>query len=93
MRLVGIMRAYRCFLKAGFPDAISHKHTWYQFQPLIDDYDTYLNEFLFSSNFMGAFTPPGLCAFLWVFPLAASKKARAIDENTRLYQYRMRIAL
>ena len=44
-------------------DAISHNHTYRQFQPLIDDFETYLNETLFSSNFMDAFTPLGLGVF------------------------------
>lgn len=41
-------------------DAISHNHTYRQFQPLIDDFETYLNHTLFSTNFMDAFTPLGL---------------------------------
>jgi transposase len=44
-------------------DAISHNHTYRQFQPLIDDFETYLNETLFSTNFMDAFTPLGLGVF------------------------------
>ncbi len=41
----------------------SHNHTYRQFQPLIDDFETYLNETLFSTNFMDAFTPLGLGVF------------------------------
>lgn len=44
-------------------DAISHNHTYRQFQSLIDDFETYLNETVFSTNFMDAFTPPGLGVF------------------------------
>jgi transposase len=44
-------------------DAISHNHTARQFQPLIDDFESYLNETLFSTNFMDAFTPLGLGVF------------------------------
>jgi transposase len=44
-------------------DAISHNHTTRQFQPLIDDFETYLNETVFSTNFMDAFTPLGLGVF------------------------------
>lgn len=38
-------------------------HTGRQFQPLIDDFESYLNETLFSTNFMDAFTPLGLGVF------------------------------
>jgi transposase len=44
-------------------DAISHNHTYRQFQPLIDDFETYLNETLFVTSFMDAFTPLGLGVF------------------------------
>jgi len=44
-------------------DAISHNHTYRQFQPLIDDFETYLNETLFSADFMDAFSPLGLGVF------------------------------
>lgn len=44
-------------------DAISHNHTFRQFQPLIDTFETYLNETLFSTHFMDAFTPLGLGVF------------------------------
>ena len=44
-------------------EAISHNHTYRQFQPLIDDFETYLNNTLFSTNFMDAFTPLGLGVF------------------------------
>jgi len=41
-------------------DAISHNHTYRQFQPLVDDFETYLNVTPFSTNFMDAYTPLGL---------------------------------
>lgn len=44
-------------------DAISHNHTYRQFQPLIDDFETYLNETLFETNFMNTYTPLGLGVF------------------------------
>jgi transposase len=44
-------------------DVISHNHTYRQFQALIDDFETYLNETVFSTNFMDAFTPLGLGVF------------------------------
>jgi hypothetical protein len=44
-------------------DAISHNHTCRQFQPLIDDFETYLNETPFSTNFMDTFTSLGLGVF------------------------------
>jgi transposase len=44
-------------------DVISHNHTYRHFQSLIDDFETYLNETLFSTNFMDAFTPLGLGVF------------------------------
>lgn len=44
-------------------DAISHNHTYRQFQPLIDDFESYLNETVFSTNFMDAFTSLGLGVF------------------------------
>ncbi len=44
-------------------DAISHNHTYRQFQPLIDDFETYLNETVFSTNFMDTYTPLGLGMF------------------------------
>jgi len=44
-------------------DAISHNHTYRHFQTLIDDFETYLNETLFSAHFMDAFTPLGLGVF------------------------------
>lgn len=37
-------------------DAISHNHTYRQFQPLIDDFETYLNKTVFSTDFMDAYT-------------------------------------
>jgi transposase len=44
-------------------DAISHNHTYRQFQPLIDDFETYLNETLFTTNFTDTYTPLGLGVF------------------------------
>jgi len=44
-------------------DAISHNHTYRQFQPLIDDFESFLNGNLFSTDFMDAFTPLGLGVF------------------------------
>jgi transposase len=44
-------------------EAISHNHRYRQFQSLIDDFETYLNETLFSTNFMDTFTPLGLGVF------------------------------
>lgn len=44
-------------------DVISHNHTYRQFQPLLDAFETYLNETLFSTNFMDAYSPPGLGVF------------------------------
>lgn len=44
-------------------DVISHNHTYRQFPLLIDDFETYLNETLFSTNFMETFNPLNLGAF------------------------------
>ena len=44
-------------------DAMSHNHTYRQFQPLIDDFETYLNQTMFSTNFMDAYSPLGLGMF------------------------------
>ena len=44
-------------------DAISHNHSYRQFQPLIDDFETYLNETVFSTDFMDAYAPLGLGMF------------------------------
>lgn len=44
-------------------DAISHNHTYRQFQPLIDDFEAYLNETVFATNFMDTYTPLGLGVF------------------------------
>jgi transposase len=44
-------------------DAISHNHTYRQFQSLSDDFERYLNDNLFATNFMDAFTPLGLGVF------------------------------
>ena len=44
-------------------DAISHNPTYRHFQPLVEDFETYLNETLFSTHFMDTFTPLGLGVF------------------------------
>jgi hypothetical protein len=44
-------------------DAISHNHTYRRFQALIDDFEDYLNESLFPSNFMDTFFPLRLGIF------------------------------
>lgn len=44
-------------------EAISHNHLYRQFQPLIDDFETFLNATLFSTNFMDTFSPLGLGVF------------------------------
>lgn len=44
-------------------EAISHNHTYRQFQPLLDDFETYLNETLFNTDFMDAYSPLGLGVF------------------------------
>lgn len=44
-------------------DAISHNHTYRQFQPLIDAFETYLNETVFTTNFMDPYTPFALGVF------------------------------
>lgn len=41
-------------------DASSHNHTYRQFQPLLDDFETYLNETSFETDFMDAYLPLGL---------------------------------
>jgi transposase len=44
-------------------DAISHNHTYRHFQALIEDFETHLNETLFSTSFMDTYTPLGLGVF------------------------------
>jgi transposase len=44
-------------------DAISHNHSYRRFQLLIDDFEDYLNDTCFSTNFMDAFLPLGLGIF------------------------------
>lgn len=44
-------------------EAISHNHAYSRFQTLIDDFETYLNESLFQTNFMEKYAPPFLCEF------------------------------
>jgi transposase len=42
-------------------DAISHNHTYPCFQTLIDDFDCFLNETPFDTNFMDKYSPTDLC--------------------------------
>jgi transposase len=42
-------------------DAISHNHTYRCFQSLVDDFDTFLNETPFETNFMQKYAPAILC--------------------------------
>lgn len=42
---------------------ISHNHTYRQFQPLQDDFEAFLNETLFQTDFMDAYSPLGLGIF------------------------------
>jgi transposase len=44
-------------------DAVSHNHTYRQFQVLVDNFESYLNETAFSTQFMDALTPLGLGVF------------------------------
>jgi transposase len=44
-------------------DAISHNHTYRQFQSLIDAFERHLNETLFTTNFMDTYAPLGLGVF------------------------------
>jgi hypothetical protein len=39
-------------------DAISHNHQYRSFEPLISDFETYLNETLFACDFMEQYGPP-----------------------------------
>ena len=39
-------------------DQISHNHSYTRFQFLIDDFETYLNQNLFETNFMDKYGPP-----------------------------------
>jgi transposase len=39
-------------------EAISHNHNYTNFDQLVDDFETYLNENLFESNFMDKYGPP-----------------------------------
>lgn len=45
-------------------DAISHNHPYRSFQPLLDDFETYLNETLFECDFMQQYGPPPNTAIL-----------------------------
>jgi transposase len=42
-------------------DQISHNHNYTQCQPLIDDFDPYLNETPFETDFMQKYLPAILC--------------------------------
>ena len=42
-------------------DKISHNHSYTQFQTLIDDFEAYLNETPFETNFMQKYVPSILC--------------------------------
>jgi hypothetical protein len=42
---------------------VSHNHTYRHFQPLVDAFETYLNETPFQTDFMATYAPPVLCAF------------------------------
>lgn len=44
-------------------DHVSHNHDYRQFPPLIDAFDTYLNETLFETDFMQKYAPAILCEF------------------------------
>jgi transposase len=44
-------------------DAMSHNHTYRSFQPLIDDFETFLNETPFDITFLEKYAPPALCQF------------------------------
>jgi transposase len=43
-------------------DAISHNHTYFHFDTLISDFETYLVETPFETNFMAKYGPPVNCA-------------------------------
>lgn len=42
-------------------DRISHNHTYRDFEPLIDDFEIYLNQTPFETNFIDKYVPKGLC--------------------------------
>ena len=44
-------------------ETISHNHPYSRFQSLIDDFETYLNQTLFRTNFMEKYALPILCKF------------------------------
>lgn len=44
-------------------DAVTHNHSYRQFQPLIDAFETYLNHTPFNTHFMDSYTPLGLGFF------------------------------
>lgn len=43
-------------------DRLSHNHTYRRFETLLDDFETYLNETAFETNFMDKYVPVGLYA-------------------------------
>lgn len=44
-------------------DRISHNHTYRHFQPLIEDFEDFLNENVFITHFMDTYSPFGLGVF------------------------------
>ena len=44
-------------------DAVSHNHSYRQFQSLTDDFEAYLNDTLFNTDFMDTYLPLGLGLF------------------------------
>ncbi len=42
-------------------EAIRHNHDFRQFEPLIDAFETYLNDMPFDIGFMEQYAPPILC--------------------------------
>jgi transposase len=47
---------------------ISHNHTYRHFQALVDDFEAFLNETPFQSDFMATYISPTLCAFFCFCP-------------------------
>jgi transposase len=45
----------------GVRDAVSHNQTFRRFETLMADFETYLNETLFETNFLEKYLPVGLC--------------------------------
>lgn len=44
-------------------EAISHNHSYRSFQPLVDDFETFLNDTPFDIEFLEKYAPPTLCSF------------------------------